>query len=117
MNNLLQQIDVLKKELESLQPIEAEFQRKLDRKFRLEFNYNLIECSLNSEHYPQTHLSSRNPLFQRRAPDHPLLTSIILPERASHFLMASSGRMIDVRVGRAPYPADKAAGYKMLDVI
>lgn len=56
MNNLLQQIDDLKKELEGLQPIEAEFQRKLDRKFRLEFNYNSNHLEGNTLTYGETEL-------------------------------------------------------------
>lgn len=56
MNNLLQQIDGLKKELEGLQPIEAEFQRKLDRKFRLEFNYNSNHLEGNTLTYGETEL-------------------------------------------------------------
>lgn len=56
MNNLLQQIDDLKKELEGLQPIEPEFQRKLDRKFRLEFNYNSNHLEGNTLTYGETEL-------------------------------------------------------------
>lgn len=56
MNNLLQQIDGLKKELEGLQSIEAEFQRKLDRKFRLEFNYNFNHLEGNTLTYGETEL-------------------------------------------------------------
>ena len=56
MNNLLQQIDGLKKELEGLLPIEAEFQRKLDRKFRLEFNYNSNHLEGNTLTYGETEL-------------------------------------------------------------
>lgn len=56
MNNLLQQIDGLKKELEGLQSIEAEFQRKLDRKFRLEFNYNSNHLEGNTLTYGETEL-------------------------------------------------------------
>lgn len=56
MNNLLQQVAGLKKELEGLQPIEAEFQRKLDRKFRLEFNYNSNHLEGNTLTYGETEL-------------------------------------------------------------
>lgn len=56
MDNLFQQIDALKKELEGLEPIKAEFQRKLDKKFRLEFNYNSNHLEGNTLTYGETEL-------------------------------------------------------------
>lgn len=56
MDNLFQQIDALKKEFEGLEPIKAEFQRKLDKKFRLEFNYNSNHLEGNTLTYGETEL-------------------------------------------------------------
>ena len=40
MKNYLQKIDELQNKLKSLLPIQSEDQRRLEKKFRLEFNYN-----------------------------------------------------------------------------
>jgi len=47
-------IEELHKELQSLQPLSAENQQKLDRKFRLEFNYNSNHLEGNTLTYGET---------------------------------------------------------------
>ncbi|HPH21297.1 MAG TPA: Fic family protein, partial [Haliscomenobacter sp.] len=56
MENILQQINALTEELQALQPIDPEFQRKLDKKFRLEFNYNSNHLEGNTLTYGETEL-------------------------------------------------------------
>jgi Fic family protein len=56
MEHALDIVDKLAKELKSLQPISPENKRKLDRKFRLEFNYNSNHLEGNTLTYGETEL-------------------------------------------------------------
>jgi len=54
--NLIEKIESLRQELSALQPLPAEQQEKLDRKFRLEFNYNSNHIEGNTLTYGETML-------------------------------------------------------------
>ncbi|MDX2284778.1 MAG: Fic family protein [Bacteroidia bacterium] len=56
MNTLFAQIDTLKTELQALLPMEPERQRQLDKKFRLEFNFNSNHLEGNTLTYGETEL-------------------------------------------------------------
>ncbi|MCX6316137.1 MAG: Fic family protein [Bacteroidetes bacterium] len=56
LDTLLQQIDSLKKEAESLQPVKPEYERVFWEKFRLEFNFNSNHIEGNTLTYGQTQL-------------------------------------------------------------
>lgn len=56
MENILKEIDQLSVSLKRLPPIQTEFQRKLDKKFRLEFNYNSNHIEGNTLTYGETEL-------------------------------------------------------------
>jgi Fic family protein len=53
---LLDKIDVLDAKLKALQPMNPEYQKKLDKKFRLEFNYNSNHIEGNTLTYSETEL-------------------------------------------------------------
>lgn len=55
MNNILQRVERLQEELRAL-PMKREVQRELDKKFRLEFNYNSNHIEGNTLTYRQTEL-------------------------------------------------------------
>ncbi|MBK8088659.1 MAG: hypothetical protein IPK31_12305 [Chitinophagaceae bacterium] len=52
----IQQIDVLKKEADDLQPINPDFEQKFWNKYRLEFNYNSNHIEGNTLTYGHTQL-------------------------------------------------------------
>jgi Fic family protein len=56
MPNTLQQVDKLAAELQSLQPLKPEYQQRLDKKIRLEFNYNSNHIEGNTLTYGETEL-------------------------------------------------------------
>lgn len=56
MENLISKIENLAKELNALKPIKQEWQKKLDLKFRLEFNYNSNHMEGNTLTYSETEL-------------------------------------------------------------
>jgi len=56
MLTILNKIDLLKKQLKSVLPLKPEFQNKLDKKFRLEFNYNSNHLEGNTLTYGETEL-------------------------------------------------------------
>ena len=56
MNDIIQHINSLVEDLQGLQPLKPEFQRKLDKKFRLEFNYNSNHLEGNTLTYGETEL-------------------------------------------------------------
>ena len=56
METVLTKIDELVKELKSLQPLKPEYQQKLDKKFRLEFNFNSNHIEGNTLTYGETEL-------------------------------------------------------------
>jgi Fic family protein len=56
INTLLEQIDSLKKEADSLRPFKPESERRFWEKFRLEFNYNSNHMEGNTLTYGQTKL-------------------------------------------------------------
>jgi Fic family protein len=56
MQKAFTQIDTLAQELKSLQPLKDEYQKKLDKKFRLEFNYNSNHIEGNTLTYSHTEL-------------------------------------------------------------
>ena len=56
MQKALNNIDVLVKQLNALLPMKPEYQQKLDRKFRLEFNYNSNHIEGNTLTYGETEL-------------------------------------------------------------
>ena len=56
MNDTFKKIDALQKRLESLQPLPTEIKQKLDKKFRLEFNYNSNHIEGNTLSYGETEL-------------------------------------------------------------
>ncbi|MEO6721487.1 MAG: Fic family protein [Ferruginibacter sp.] len=56
MQNILNQIESLVKELNNLKPIKSEWQEKLKKKFRLEFNYNSNHLEGNTLTYGETEL-------------------------------------------------------------
>jgi len=55
-SNLKQRIDALQKELHSYYPLPEEIQDKIDKKFRLEFNYNSNHIEGNTLTYGETEL-------------------------------------------------------------
>ena len=67
METLLGNINKLVKELHTLQPIKPEYQRKLDEKFRLEFNFNSNHLEGNTLTYGQTKLLL---IFDKTTGDH-----------------------------------------------
>jgi Fic family protein len=56
LSSLIQKIDFLKSELDKLLPMKAEDQQRLDKKFRLEWNYNSNHIEGNTLTYGQTEL-------------------------------------------------------------
>jgi Fic family protein len=56
MNSAIERIEHLRKELQSLLPMKAENQQRLDKKFRLEFNYNSNHIEGNTLTYGETAL-------------------------------------------------------------
>jgi len=56
MATVLDQIDILIKQLKSLLPMKAEDEQRLDKKFRLEFNYNSNHIEGNTLTYSETEL-------------------------------------------------------------
>jgi Fic family protein len=56
MIRALDQVDALQKEILALQPIDKERQQKIDKKFRLEFNYNSNHMEGNTLTYGETEL-------------------------------------------------------------
>jgi Fic family protein len=56
LSSLIQKIDSLKSELDKLLPMKAEDQQRLDKKFRLEWNYNSNHIEGNTLTYGQTEL-------------------------------------------------------------
>ena len=56
MEELLEHIEKLKKVLGKLQPLRTENQQKLDKKFRLEWNYNSNHIEGNTLTYGETEL-------------------------------------------------------------
>lgn len=56
MSRTFEIIDQLKAKLEKLQPLKPEYQSKLDKKFRLEFNYNSNHLEGNTLTYGDTEL-------------------------------------------------------------
>ncbi|MEL7148336.1 MAG: Fic family protein, partial [Bacteroidota bacterium] len=65
----IDKIDSLKKELEGLQPVKEVFAKKLQNKFRLEFNYNSNHLEGNTLTYGQTELLL---LFDKSSGDVPV---------------------------------------------
>jgi len=65
----IDKINSLKEELEALPPIEKEFDKKLKKKFRLEFNYNSNHLEGNTLTYGQTQLLL---LFDKSSGDVPV---------------------------------------------
>lgn len=56
MNSSIKKIEKLRQELNNLQPIEKEIESKLDKKFRLEFNFNSNHMEGNTLTYNETEL-------------------------------------------------------------
>lgn len=56
MNTMLDKVDLLVEELKSLLPMKEEYQKQLDKKFRLEFNYNSNHLEGNTLTYGETQL-------------------------------------------------------------
>ncbi|MDP1726824.1 MAG: Fic family protein [Bacteroidota bacterium] len=56
MQNTINKIEELSSTLKKVRPMKAEFQKKLDRKFRLEFNYNSNHIEGNTLTYSETEL-------------------------------------------------------------
>lgn len=56
LQNTLTQIDLMKAELQSVLPLSDEIQEKLDKKFRLEFQYNTNHLEGNTLTYAETEL-------------------------------------------------------------
>lgn len=52
----LRQVDILKKQLDELLPMKEEYKRELDKKIRLEFNYNSNHLEGNTLTYQETEL-------------------------------------------------------------
>lgn len=52
----LRQVDILKKQLDELLPMKEEYKRELDKKIRLEFNYNSNHMEGNTLTYQETEL-------------------------------------------------------------
>lgn len=67
MNELLKKVDQLKQELDQLLPIKSEFNEKLQKKFRLEWNYNSNHLEGNTLTYGQTELLL---IFDRATGEH-----------------------------------------------
>src|SRR6266571_3167469 len=56
MQNIIEKIDSRRKTLEQLQPLKPADQERLDKKFRLEFNYNSNHIEGNTLTYGETEL-------------------------------------------------------------
>ena len=56
MENILKEIDQLSERYKILWPMQPEHQKKLDKKFRLEFNYNSNHIEGNTLTYGETEL-------------------------------------------------------------
>lgn len=56
MNSLLNKIELLIREINTISSMNAEFQAVLDKKFRLEFNYNSNHLEGNTLTYQDTEL-------------------------------------------------------------
>ena len=56
MQSIINKIDILANELKSLDPLSAQNQKRLDKKFRLEFNYNSNHIEGNTLTYGETAL-------------------------------------------------------------
>ncbi len=56
MKNTLDKVDELALSLQALLPIKPEYKQKLDKKFRLEFNYNSNHMEGNTLTYGETEL-------------------------------------------------------------
>ena len=56
MENIFQTIEKLATELKNLQPMKTEYRQKLEKKFRLEFNYNSNHIEGNTLTYGETEL-------------------------------------------------------------
>lgn len=56
MQTILNKIDALQKQLQSLLPMKPEYQQRLDKKFRLEFNFNSNHLEGNTLTYGETEL-------------------------------------------------------------
>jgi Fic family protein len=69
MNTPLSDIDTLLQELQSLRPLKPEWQKKLDEKFRLEFNFNSNHMEGNTLTYGETKLLL---LFDQTTGEHTL---------------------------------------------
>ncbi len=54
IENILHRLDELTNELKSLSPVKPEYQKKLDEKFRMEFNYNSNHMEGNTLTYGET---------------------------------------------------------------
>lgn len=67
LQELLHKINDLKAELDSLKPLKAEDQQRLDKKFRLEWNYNSNHIEGNTLTYGQTELLL---IFDKTTGDH-----------------------------------------------
>lgn len=67
LQNLLNKIESLKQELDGYQPLPAGIQEKLDKKFRLEFNYNSNHIEGNTLTYGETELYL---IFDKTTGDH-----------------------------------------------
>lgn len=67
MKNFIDKIEELAAELKSLEPIKKEFQDILDKKFRLEFNFNSNHLEGNTLTYSETELLL---IFDRTRGDH-----------------------------------------------
>jgi len=59
MKEILDQINILKKEWDSLQPVQSDYEKKLWEKFRLEWNYNSNHIEGNTMTYDETELLLR----------------------------------------------------------
>lgn len=67
MKTLLEQVDALKKEFDGLQPMLPEYRARLDKKFRLELNYNNNHIEGNTLTYGETELLL---IFDKTTGDH-----------------------------------------------
>ena len=64
---LIEKVDSLKSELEQLRPLRKEDKERLDKKFRLEWNYNSNHIEGNTLTYGQTELLL---IFEKTTGDH-----------------------------------------------
>src|ERR1700761_3286777 len=67
IQHLVERIEALNSNLKRLQPLSAELQEKLDKKFRLEFNYNSNHIEGNTLTYGETMLYL---IFDKTTGDH-----------------------------------------------